>query len=72
MYDEATDSRLPAYDIDGRALLYDRIPIAVLSIEGVQESEEVGHRDTGPKYNVDYQIYLPFIQRWRGNDAENK
>ena len=61
MYDEDTDSRLPAYDADGVALLHDRVSIGMVTVAAaVPEAGETA-APLKPQLDFDYRYFVPLM-----------
>lgn len=65
MYDEETASRLPAYDANGYQLPHDRVQISGVTVQPASATGQEGTIPTGPKFDSDYVIYLPLLQRMK-------
>jgi hypothetical protein len=63
MYDEKTDTRLPAFDKDGNELLHDSVAIGVAVVSpGVAYGEGTG-APGAPRFGTEFVIYLPVVRR---------
>jgi hypothetical protein len=59
MYDEATDSRVPAYDAGGNQLPHDRVQISEVVVVLAQPDGEGGDSPPKPLFELEYLLYFP-------------
>jgi hypothetical protein len=63
MYDEGTDSRLPAYDSQGNKLAHDRVPIQDVIVESAPDAIPGNGGTPPPTFEFDHRIYIPLLLR---------
>jgi 4-amino-4-deoxy-L-arabinose transferase-like glycosyltransferase len=61
MYNEESDSRLPAYAADGSEFAEDRIPIGSVVVEPAKVAGQATLTPAAPKFELEHKIFLPLV-----------